>query len=352
MPNRPDNPRTYSAAGVDTAAAAALKDRVAALARGTVGSGVASEIGDFGGVFKPDPDADYYLVASTDSVGTKVKLAAATGRYDAAGHDIVNHCVNDILPAGATPLFFLDYIAAAKHSEELVLNTVRGVAEACKAVGCSLIGGETAAMPGVYSGGDYELAGFIVGKVAIADHLQPRRTVRPGDRLVALPSSGLHTNGFTLVRSVFNLDSDATALLQPLPGADTTLGEALTVPHRCYLQPLRPLLKRIKGMAHITGGGLRENVARILPDGLAAELDRASWEVPPLFRHIANSGRIADSEMFATFNMGVGMVVAVAPSELDGVLAALPRGWAIGQVAERAGGEPVRLTPPPSANAL
>jgi phosphoribosylformylglycinamidine cyclo-ligase len=316
----------YRDAGVDIPAAEAAKARIKALARGTFNPGVLSEIGSFGGLFRPDFSAyrEPVLVASTDSVGTKVKVAIAAGVHDTVGYDIVAHCVNDILVQGAVPLFFLDYIALGRIDVARVEAIVSGLARACAELGCPLIGGETAQMPDIYAPEDYDLAGFIVGVVERAKSLP--RGVSAGDLLLGLPSSGLHTNGYSLARRVL-FDTLGYSVDTRLEELGTTVGEALLVPHRSYLAALEPLLERdkIRALAHITGGGFAGNIPRVLPDGLGARVRRGAWEVPPLFRLIQRGGSVADDEMYRTFNMGVGMVVVVAPQDLHEVEHSLER---------------------------
>jgi phosphoribosylformylglycinamidine cyclo-ligase len=333
---------TYLDAGVNLDAAAAVKEQIKRLAAPTLGGGVVSGPGFFAGVFDPDPRGDTLLVSSTDSVGTKIKIAAAMGRLDTVGHDIVNHCVNDILPAGALPLFFLDYIGIGRMDGERVAAVVKGLAEACSASGCALIGGETATLPGLYHGDDLDLVGFIVGSVR-KDGLLLAENTRAGDILLGLPSSGLHTNGYSLVRSIFGTDASPAALGERVPALGCTLGEALLEPHRSYLPVLKPVLGKVRGMAHITGGGVYKNLPRSLADGLAAEIDLRSWTVPPLFRYIQEKGRVEEAEMWRVYNMGVGMIVIVGPRLADEVMAATPGSWRIGRVVPASGRERVIL---------
>jgi phosphoribosylformylglycinamidine cyclo-ligase len=317
----------YREAGVDISAADEAKDRIKKLARGTFNPGVLSEIGSFGGMFRPDLSSvrEPVLVSSTDSVGTKTKVAILAGVHDTVGRDIVNHCVNDILVQGAVPLFFLDYLAVGKIDVDKVEAIVRGVAEACSEVSCPLVGGETAQMPDVYGPDDYDLAGFIVGLVDREQALTGA-AVREGDALLGLPSSGLHTNGYTLARKVL-FDRMGLRVDTDLPELGTTLGQALLAPHRSYLSTLEPLLERrkIRALAHITGGGFGGNIPRVLPDGLGARVRKSAWTVPPLFRLIQKGGAIEEDEMYRTFNMGIGMVVVVAPEDLHDVEHSLER---------------------------
>jgi phosphoribosylformylglycinamidine cyclo-ligase len=338
--SRPARGRTYAAAGVDLDAAAAVKERIRELAAPTLGGRVVSGPGFFGGVFDPDPQGEVLLVSSTDSVGTKIRIAIAMDRYDTVGRDIVNHCVNDILPAGATPMFFLDYIGIGRADERRIPEIVAGLAGACSAAGCALIGGETALLPGLYHGNDFDLVGFIVGSVKKEALLSAAGT-KPGDILIGLPSSGLHTNGFSLVRAVFDTDNDPAPLRKVVPPLGRTLGDALLEPHRSYLPVVRPVLGKIKGMTHITGGSFHKNVPRSLAEGLAAEIVLSTWTVPPLFRYIQMEGRVDEAEMWRVFNMGVGMIVIVAPDRADEVMSQMAGSWRIGRVVPASGRERV-----------
>jgi len=329
---------SYSRAGVDIAGADVVKQRIARLAASTFTPGVLREIGHFGGLFAaPGDHNSYVLVSSIDSVGTKVLIAALLGRHRSIGIDLVNHCVDDILACGARPLFFLDYFAAASLAPAVLEELVEGVVEACAAAGCALIGGETAQLPGIYLPGVYDLAGCIVGAVR-HDRIVDGSTIRAGDVLVGLPSSGLHTNGYSLARAALGLDGDpeeARRRLAEVPaGTDRSLGELLLEPHRSYLPVIEPLLDTgvIRGLAHITGGGLAGNVARIIPPGLQALIEAGSWPVPQIFRHIQERGQIDAHEMYRVFNMGIGYVVVVRPEDAPGVQQLLAEGWIIGSV--------------------
>jgi phosphoribosylformylglycinamidine cyclo-ligase len=318
----------YKDAGVDIDAGNETVRRIRALAKGTFTPGVLSDIGAFGGLFRLDRDRyrDPVLVSSADGVGTKLKVAFMMNRHDTVGADLVNHCVNDILVQGAEPLFFLDYLATGRLSPAVAEQVIVGVARACKENGCALIGGETAEMPGFYADGEYDIAGFIVGAVDKAKVIDGRAVV-PGDVLIAIPSAGLHTNGYSLARRVlFDV-----AGMQPdtfVRELGTTIGEALLAPHRSYLPLVRPLIERdwVKGLAHITGGGLTENLPRTLPQGCAAEIDRQSWTVPPLFQLLQQRGAIAGDEMFRAFNMGVGMVIVCTSRDAERVINTLMLG--------------------------
>ncbi|HET9527041.1 MAG TPA: phosphoribosylformylglycinamidine cyclo-ligase [Pyrinomonadaceae bacterium] len=312
-------PISYSDAGVDIDAATRATDRIKELARATFNERTLSEIGSFGGMFDgafPNM-AQPVLVASADGVGTKLKIAFATGVHNTVGRDLVNHCVNDILVQGARPLFFLDYVATGKLSPEVVASVVEGVANGCRENGCVLLGGETAEMPGFYGDGEYDIAGFIVGVVDRAKIIDGK-TIAPGDVLLALPSAGLHTNGYSLARKLFFevAGYEPQTFLREL---GMTAGEALLQPHVSYLRPLEGLLDRgiIKGLAHITGGGLRDNIPRILPGETAVKIEKGSWPVLPVFELFRRLGNVSEREMYRTFNMGVGMVLVCARGDVD-----------------------------------
>ena len=312
----------YRQAGVDIDAGHEVVRRIRTLARGTYTPGVLSDIGSFGGLFRLSAASlsDPVLVASADGVGTKLRLAFMTGVHSTIGRDLVNHCVNDILVQGAEPLFFLDYLATGRLQPDVAVRIVEGLSAACVENGCALLGGETAEMPGFYADGEYDVAGFIVGAVE-RERLIDGRTIAAGDVLIGLPSSGLHTNGYSLARRIaFEL-----AGLQHhsvVPELGTTIGEALMVPHRSYLPVLRPLLRRrtIKGMAHITGGGITDNLPRVLPEGMYAEIDRRSWDVPPLFSWLQSQGNVPAEDMLRTFNMGIGLILVCSSDAADSIL--------------------------------
>jgi phosphoribosylformylglycinamidine cyclo-ligase len=317
----------YKAAGVDIDAGNETARRIRTLARETFTPGVLSEIGSFGGLFRLDRDRyqDPVLVSSADGVGTKLKVAFMMDKHDTVGADLVNHCVNDILVQGAEPLFFLDYLATGRLSPAVAEQVVTGVARACKENGCALIGGETAEMPGFYADGEYDIAGFIVGAVEKSKVIDGRSVV-PGDVLIAVPSAGLHTNGYSLARRVFF----ELAGWKPdtfIRELGATIGDALLAPHRSYLNLVRPLIERdwAKGLAHITGGGLTENLPRTLPEGCAAEIDLQSWSIPPIFQLLQHHGAIAREEMFRAFNMGVGLVIVCTSRDAERVINMLMR---------------------------
>jgi len=313
----------YKASGVDIDAGNETVRRIRSLARSTFTPAVLSEIGSFGGLFTLDRDRyrEPVLVSSADGVGTKLKVAFMTGRHDTVGADLVNHCVNDILVQGAEPLFFLDYLATGRLAPAVAEQVISGVARACRENGCALIGGETAEMPGFYGDGEYDIAGFIVGVVEKADVIDGRAIVA-GDILIGLPSVGLHTNGYSLARRVF-FDVAGWKPETFVDELGTTVGDALLAPHPSYLPVVRPLIEHglVKGLAHITGGGITENLPRILPDGCAAEVDLQSWRVPAIFRLLEERGTIAREEMFRAFNMGVGLVIVCDARDAEVVIA-------------------------------
>ena len=318
----------YRQAGVDIDAGNETVRRIKSLARATFTPGVLSEIGSFGGLFRLDRDRyrDPVLVSSTDGVGTKLKIAFMTGRHDTVGGDLVNHCVNDILVQGAEPLFFLDYLATGRLSPAVAEQVIAGIACACRENGCALLGGETAEMPGFYADGEYDLAGFIVGIVE-RERIIDGRTIVPGDVVIGLPSAGLHTNGYSLARRVlFDVGGLLPDTLVPELGA--TVGEALLAPHRSYLGAVRPLVEcqLVKGLAHVTGGGITENLPRTLPQGCGADIDRGAWIVPPLFGFLQHRGGIATGEMFRVFNMGIGLLLVCAGRDADRVMSMLSHG--------------------------
>jgi len=340
--------KSYRESGVDiTAGYRAVELMKRHIARTAVPS-VVDGIGGFGGIF--DPGADKYrhplLVGGTDGVGTKLKIAFMMERHDTVGIDCVAMCVNDIICCGAKPLFFLDYIALGKNIPEKVAEIVSGVAEGCVQAGCALIGGETAEMPGFYPENEYDLAGFSVGIVE-KDLMLDQNSVEAEDILIALPSSGVHSNGFSLVRSIFRLDEDQSALDKRPEPLDETLGEALLRPTSIYVKPMLALFETVtvKSVAHITGGGFYENIPRCLPDGMCAVIEKSSLRIPPIFDVIRSNGRIDEHDMFNTFNMGVGMCVVISPDDeakaLDRLAADGVPAYRIGTIAS--GQEPVVL---------
>ncbi len=328
-------PITYSDAGVDIDAATRATDKIKELARRTFNERTLSEIGSFGGMFDGAfPNLKQpVLVASADGVGTKLKIAFSTSVHNTVGRDLVNHCVNDILVQGARPLFFLDYIATGKLLPEVVAEIVAGVANGCRENGCVLLGGETAEMPDFYAAGEYDIAGFIVG-VTDREKIIDGKGITPGDVLLALPSVGLHTNGYSLARKLL-LEVAGYEVDTRLEALEMTVGEALLQPHLSYLKPLNELLDSgmIKGLAHITGGGLTDNIPRILPEGAAVEIDKGSWPVLPIFKLMQEIGSVSDAEMYRTFNMGVGMVVVTSATDQAAVESHLrEQGTAVHQI--------------------
>ncbi len=342
---------TYADAGVDIDAGNELVERLKALVRATRRVGADAEIGGFGGLFdlKAAGFADPVLVAANDGVCTKVKIAIETGAHDTVGIDLVAMSVNDVVVQGAEPLFFLDYFACGKLSGDVAYEVVKGIATGCMEAGCALIGGETAEMPGMYADGDYDLAGFAVG-AAERGRLLPRRDVTAGDALLGLASSGVHSNGFSLVRRV--VARSGLGLEEPSPFSEAqSLGRALLTPTRIYVRPLLAALRRsngVKALAHITGGGLPDNLPRVLPDGFGAEIDLSAIAPPPVFGWLASTGGVAEAEMLRTFNCGVGMVVVVAREDEQAVSSLLrAEGETVTRIGEvlpiSAADEPVRF---------
>jgi phosphoribosylformylglycinamidine cyclo-ligase len=328
-------PLDYRTAGVDIAAADSAKERMRTLIESTFTPAVRGGFGGFGGLFHVPSGADRsLLVSSADGVGTKVKVAIDARRHNTVGHDLVNHCVNDILVQGATPLFFLDYMAFGRLDPDVAVAVVSGLAAGCKENGCALIGGETAEMPGLYTPPDYDLAGFIVGIVDEAHLLGPSR-VRPDDAVIGMASTGLHTNGYSLARRIVT-ERLHLSVHDRFPDSQDTVADVLLRVHRSYLAAIRPVFGDIHAMAHITGGGLPGNVPRVLPPNVDAVLDTSSWAVPPEFAVLADAGGIGRDEMFRAFNMGVGMVVISAPAAtsrvLDSARAAGVDAWQLGQI--------------------
>jgi phosphoribosylformylglycinamidine cyclo-ligase len=316
---------TYKDAGVDIDASNAAKKRIRSLARETFTSGVLSDIGSFGGMFACNFAGmkEPVLVSSTDGVGTKLKVAVMMNRHNTVGGDLVNHCINDILVQGAKPLFFMDYIATGRLEPEVVVAVVEGVARACKEAGCALIGGETAEMPGFYADGEYDVAGFIVGIVDRAKVLDGK-SIRHSDVLIGLPSVGLHTNGYSLARKLF-FDVAKLTPDSRVDGLEMSVGDELLKPHINYEPALREAMAKglVEGLAHITGGGITENLNRILPDNCQAEVQLGSWPVLPLCRVMAEIGKIERDEMLRATNMGIGMVVVVKPANVQAFTATL-----------------------------
>ncbi len=333
-------PLTYADAGVSIAAGNALVKAIGPLAKSTSRPGADAELGGFGGFFdvKAAGYSDPLLVAANDGVGTKLKLAIETGRHDGVGIDLVAMCANDLIVQGAEPLFFLDYYASGKLDNDVAATVIASIAEGCRKAGCALIGGETAEMPGMYAAGDYDLAGFCVGAVE-RDKVLTGRDINPGDLILGLASSGVHSNGFSLVRRI--IEQGGWNLSEPMPGeAGRTFGEVLLEPTRIYVRSLLPLVQQglIKGLAHITGGGLLENIPRVLPDSCHAVVQASRWQLPSVFALLQNGGRIDPEEMARTFNCGVGMAIIVSEENAGSVTAQLERAgeqpFEIGQIEE------------------
>jgi phosphoribosylformylglycinamidine cyclo-ligase len=320
---------TYAEAGVDIDAGMKLKKIIGRMAQPTFGPQVMRGIGFFGGLYELKGYNQPVLVSHVDGVGTKMKIAIALEKHDTIGIDIVNHCVNDIFVGGAAPLFFQDYIAMGKLNPARVEAVIQGLVTACRDVGCALIGGETPEMPGIYAEEDYDLVGFIVGVVE-KEQIKLGDEVKSGDVVLGLPSSGPHTNGYSLIRRIFG--TDPQVLKTHYAELGTTLGLALLEPHRCYYNQLKPLMPSIKALAHITGGSFFKNIPRVLPEGLAVRLDRRAWTVPPLFRLIQKTGNVDENEMYHVFNMGIGMTVICAGTVVDKLLSSLPGAKIIGEV--------------------
>jgi len=332
---------SYATAGVDVENADSVKAGIQQSLGTTLDSRTLG-VGSFGSLFHLKDYEDPVLVSSCDGVGTKLKIAALLGRNQSVGHDIVNHCINDILCSGAMPLFFLDYVAMDRLDPAQVADIVSGLAGACRENGVALIGGETAEMPGFYTKGLYDLVGFLVGVVERRNVIDGR-SIEVGDILLGLPSSGLHTNGYSLARSVFEIDRDPHQLDRYFTELGRTLGEELLEPHRPYHRILGPSLGNIKGLAHITGGGFVGNVPRVLPPGLAAHIARDSWDVPAIFRLIQSVGGVDADEMYRVFNMGTGMVIIASPEQAAQLAQDVPNAYTIGSIVRHESGERVIL---------
>lgn len=340
--SQPQSGQTYRDAGVDFDAAEAAKERIKGLAATTHGPEVLGGVGGFGGLFELSGYRQPVLVAGTDNVGTKLKIALAMGQFENLGRDVVNACVNDVIVCGTKPLFFLDYIATGRMDGDLAEEIVRGIAAACIENGCALIGGETSELPGLFAQGEFDLSGFAVGAVE-KDDILDGSTIREGDALIGIPSNGLHTNGFSLVRHALGLDDDPSPLFEHHEELGGSIGEALLKPHTAYYPVVRRVLGLAKGMAHITGGGLRDNVPRMLPDGLGAQFDASAWTVPPIFTLLQELSNIDSDEMYHVFNMGLGMVVACDPENAEEVCALSPEARVVGEVVRATGERRVNL---------
>ena len=330
---------SYRDAGVDIDAANEALSSIKEMVQRTFDDNVLRDIGTFGAMYRFDTAnmEEPVLVSSVDGVGTKLKLAFMTGKHDTVGIDLVSHCVNDILVQGARPLFFLDYLAAGKVEPKVIVDVVSGLTTGCRYAGCALIGGETAEMPGMYGADEYDLAGTIVGVVDRAKIIDGAE-IQEGDVIIGLPSSGLHTNGYSLARKIC-FEVAGLGIHDPMPGVGATVAEALMAPHLSYAKLMQLVMKVVDvlGMAHITGGGITENLPRILPEGLSVEIDCGAWTVPPVFTFLKQTGNVADAEMLRTFNMGLGMLFAVRPGQaakaVETVEMAGQEGIVVGKVA-------------------
>ncbi|MFW6117936.1 MAG: phosphoribosylformylglycinamidine cyclo-ligase [Chloroflexota bacterium] len=331
----------YALSGVDIHLANKVKGTVFQQVRATFRPEVIGS-GFFGSMFELKGYNEPVLVSSTDGVGTKLKIASLTGKNDTVGMDIVNHCVNDILCCGAEPLFFLDYIAMDKLKPEQIEAIILGIVQACGEAGCSLVGGETAEMPGIYSRETYDLVGFIVGVVEKRNIIDGSSIV-PDDVILGLPSSGLHTNGYSLIRRVFGIDANPSCLNQFYPELGKSLGEELLQPHRCYYPQIKSALPMIKGIAHITGGGFAGNIPRILPQDLAAHLHKDSWDILPIFKLVQKEGDIDEMEMYQVFNMGIGLTLVCSPQQVAKIVSILPQAKIIGEIIKRESEERVLI---------
>ena len=327
---------TYLSAGVDLNALDSIKEQIGAFAQTTHGRQVIGGTGDFSGAYHLEGYKQPVLVSSTDGVGTKLRIGSLLGHYESLGVDLVNLNVDDVLTKGAKPLFFLDYISMGSLDVQRTEGLLRGMSWACREVGCALIGGEIAQMPGIFDGDAFDLAGFVVGAVEKGSMIDGSSIVED-DALLGVPSSGLHTNGFRLVHRVFKTEEDPSVLHRRYDGLDHTLGEELLIPHRCYYPLLEPALPLIKGMAHISGGGLLDNVPRMLPAGLAARFHLGTWEVHPIFCLIETEGNVSREEMFRVFNMGLGMVLACDPAQVAEIQRVVPEARVVGEVIPQTG---------------
>jgi len=325
----------YKKSGVDISQTTKIKSTIKSLVKKTFSPQVLSEIGLFGGLYELPQLADsgkrkVVLVASCDGVGTKLNVASMMNKHDTVGEDIVNHCVNDILTLGAKPLFFLDYIAYTKLKPNVIEQVISGLANGCKKNDCALIGGETAMMPDMYKPNEFDLAGFIVG-IVDKDKIINGRNIKPGDKLIGIPSTGLHTNGYSLARKIFFKDN-IFKVSSRLPGLKQTLGQELLKTHCSYLKQVYPLLPYISGIAHITGGGFYENIARLLPKNLSCNIYKDKWQVPTIFKLMQKYGKVKDEEMYKVFNMGIGMVLFARTKDTDKIISKIPQSKLIGEV--------------------
>lgn len=333
--------KNYKKSGVDLEASDNLKKEIGNILKNFKNS--SSHVnGFFAGISEIDLSESNLLASSVDGVGTKIKIAEMMGNLEFLGFDLVNHGVNDILPSGATPLFFMDYIACGEIISEKILTIVNSLAIACREVDCILLGGETAVMPGFYQVGDIDLVGFMVGQVKKGFRLD-LNSIKERDLIVGIPSSGLHTNGYSLVRSIFNLDKDQSSLYEIVPGTKSSLGDLLIVPHMSYLKLLDPVRQIFKSLSHITGGGIIGNLPRSIPDHLCAEIIKDSWKVPRLFEFIQEEGKIESEEMFNVFNMGIGMIAIIDDSDQEIIEKVIPNSKIIGSITKHLYGSKIKL---------
>ena len=331
----------YKESGVDLEASENLKKEIGKILKNFKNH--SSHIdGFFAGISEINLKKSNLLASSVDGVGTKIKIAQMMGNLNFLGFDLVNHGVNDILPSGADPLFFMDYIACGEIKSEEILPIVESLAKACSDVECVLLGGETAVMPGIYKNGDIDLVGFMVGQVN-TDLIQDINSINNGDLLIGFPSSGLHTNGYSLVRSIFNLDTDSSSLFEIIPGTNTLLGELLIVPHRNYMDILKPVRSIVKSLSHITGGGITGNLPRSIPESLGAEIIIDSWKTPGLFDFIQENGSIELEEMFNVFNMGIGMIAVIDQKYCEKIQKLIPDSIIIGRITNHSSGKKIKL---------
>ena len=323
---------TYQSAGVNLEASEQVKIGIKKLAVNTYGPDVLGGVGGFGAMYKIAGYEKPVLVSSTDPVGTKLMVAGMAGDYSKIGIDLVNACINDVIVVGASPLFFLDYIATSVMDPEIVETVIAGIVEACSEVNCALIGGETSEMPGVFTRDNFDISGFVVGIVEEEHMLRPHDNIQAGDVIIGLPSNGLHTNGYSLVRDIFQLDEKPQSLFDHIPELGTTLAQALLKPHPSYYDALKPVLCFSKGIAHITGGGIYENVPRVLPKTLGAVFDSSAWDKPNIFEYIERIGNIEIEEMYRVFNMGLGMVIMCDPAKVEPILSLIPDSVVVGEI--------------------
>jgi len=327
--------KIYTSSGVNLDNSEKVKDQIKTIAQNTYDTNVMGGVGGFAALYQLSGYDQPVLVSSTDPVGTKLSVAGMVNDYSNIGIDLVNACINDLIVVGADPLFFLDYVATSVMDQEIVLTIVQGISKMCEESNCALIGGETSEMPGVFQNRKFDVSGFVVGAVESSKMITPHQNIRINDDLIGIPSNGLHTNGYSLVRHIFNLEEDTSPLFQQFEGFNNSLGQELLKPHISYYKTLKPVYELVNGIAHITGGGLFENIPRILPENMMAIFDSNTWDVQEVFNLIQNQGQVDTIEMYHVFNMGLGMVLSVSPSKTDQVLNAIPGSRIVGKVAEK-----------------